>query len=238
MADSQHRHGCQRADHPNIGRRRLLQVGGMALFGTSMADLLRLEAQKGRTPARGSTAPGEIGRLHFPIGRPLAARDVRSQARCHRRHSRRVRHDPNRIVRSPLLRIFAAAGGACRQVFHRSDDASPVRPAVPQRAQQQHLSAAHRNRRNAGWRHQYVDRQSPAWPIRMAVDWFADRLRQADGCGSRVAGGYRDSARKFDAVSRARLGHSRPALRPLGSRSGAAVPRTRRRRFVPQLLQP
>jgi hypothetical protein len=36
--------GCQPADHPAIGRRELLQVGGIGLIGTSMADVLRLEA--------------------------------------------------------------------------------------------------------------------------------------------------------------------------------------------------
>jgi hypothetical protein len=38
------RHGCNHSDHPRIDRRQLLQVGGMALLGTSLADLLRLEA--------------------------------------------------------------------------------------------------------------------------------------------------------------------------------------------------
>ena len=42
---SPHRQGCTHSDHPNLGRRKLLQVGGMALLGTSLADLLRLEAQ-------------------------------------------------------------------------------------------------------------------------------------------------------------------------------------------------
>src|SRR5476651_1644576 len=40
-----HHHDSRRSDHPDLGRRRLLQVGGMALLGTSLADLLRLEAQ-------------------------------------------------------------------------------------------------------------------------------------------------------------------------------------------------
>lgn len=39
-----HRAGCQRFDHPSIGRRDLLQAGGLALLGTGMADLLCLEA--------------------------------------------------------------------------------------------------------------------------------------------------------------------------------------------------
>jgi hypothetical protein len=37
--------GCQREDHPAIGRRELLQVGALSLMGTSLADLLRLQAQ-------------------------------------------------------------------------------------------------------------------------------------------------------------------------------------------------
>src|SRR5262245_8383892 len=40
-----HRAGCRREDHPRIGRRNLLQAGTLSLFGTGLADLLRLEAQ-------------------------------------------------------------------------------------------------------------------------------------------------------------------------------------------------
>ncbi len=39
-----HRFGCCREDHHQIGRRELLQVGGMSLVGIGLADLLRLEA--------------------------------------------------------------------------------------------------------------------------------------------------------------------------------------------------
>lgn len=39
-----HRNGCSPQDHPRIGRRELLQVGGLGLFGMTMADLLRFEA--------------------------------------------------------------------------------------------------------------------------------------------------------------------------------------------------
>ena len=46
-----HRIGCRRDDHPRIGRRDLLQVGGLSLFGTGLADLLRLEAQATPGPA-------------------------------------------------------------------------------------------------------------------------------------------------------------------------------------------
>ena len=38
------RAGCQRDDHPRLGRRALLGVGGLGMFGASLADLSRLEA--------------------------------------------------------------------------------------------------------------------------------------------------------------------------------------------------
>lgn len=47
--------GCQPQDHPRIGRRELLQVGGLSLFGTNLADLLWLESQAGG-PARRANA--------------------------------------------------------------------------------------------------------------------------------------------------------------------------------------
>src|SRR5262249_45387872 len=40
-----HRTGCNRSDHPQIGRRELLQVGAVSLLGAGMSDLLRLETQ-------------------------------------------------------------------------------------------------------------------------------------------------------------------------------------------------
>src|SRR5262249_49123560 len=46
------RYACHPEDHPRIGRRELLRVGGLGLFGTSLADLLRLEAQACGPPAR------------------------------------------------------------------------------------------------------------------------------------------------------------------------------------------
>jgi hypothetical protein len=42
---ARHRVGCRRDDHPHIGRRELLRVGGLSLFGAGLADLLALEAQ-------------------------------------------------------------------------------------------------------------------------------------------------------------------------------------------------
>ena len=40
-----HRLGCRRDDHPQIGRRDLLQVGGLSLIGMGLGDLSRLEAE-------------------------------------------------------------------------------------------------------------------------------------------------------------------------------------------------
>ena len=47
-----HRLGCRREEHPAIGRRELLHVGGMSLVGFGMSDLLRLEAQAARPASR------------------------------------------------------------------------------------------------------------------------------------------------------------------------------------------
>jgi hypothetical protein len=56
-----HRHGCQRNDHPRIGRRELLEVGGMSLFGVGLADLLRLESQAATAgPATGGRAKAVV----------------------------------------------------------------------------------------------------------------------------------------------------------------------------------
>lgn len=45
-----HRAGCDRSEHPRIGRRELLQVGALGLLGTGLADLLRLEAHAASLP--------------------------------------------------------------------------------------------------------------------------------------------------------------------------------------------
>ena len=49
-----HRLGCQREDHPQIGRRELLEVGGMSLVGMGLADLLRLESHADGLPQQRS----------------------------------------------------------------------------------------------------------------------------------------------------------------------------------------
>ena len=46
------RTGCHHQDHPHVGRRELLHVGGMSLVGMGLSDLLRLEAQAKDTGSR------------------------------------------------------------------------------------------------------------------------------------------------------------------------------------------
>ena len=46
---SVHRVGCHVEDHPLIGRRDLLQIGGVSLLGMGLSDLLRLEAHAATT---------------------------------------------------------------------------------------------------------------------------------------------------------------------------------------------
>lgn len=57
MGERHHRAGCRRGDHPQIGRRELLQAGGLTLLGTGLDDVLRLEAVAAatRAPARGKS---------------------------------------------------------------------------------------------------------------------------------------------------------------------------------------
>ena len=55
MSYPEHRKGCRREDHPDIGRRRLIEAGCLSLLGGTLADLLRAEAQANpepRGPAR------------------------------------------------------------------------------------------------------------------------------------------------------------------------------------------
>ena len=55
-----HRLGCRREDHPSIGRRELLQVGAMSLFGAQLADLLRLESQAATAAPRRARAKSVV----------------------------------------------------------------------------------------------------------------------------------------------------------------------------------
>jgi len=57
---SKHRQGCRREDHPQVGRRDLLQVGSMGLVGMGLSDLLRLEAQASAVNARPGKAKSVV----------------------------------------------------------------------------------------------------------------------------------------------------------------------------------
>jgi hypothetical protein len=63
--------GCCRSDHPAIGRRDLLQVGGMSLIGMGLADLLRLESQASpRKDSGPRSAPARSVIFIFQSGGP------------------------------------------------------------------------------------------------------------------------------------------------------------------------
>lgn len=57
-----HRVGCRPEEHPRIGRRELLQVGGLGLFGATLGDLFRLEAQAAPQPRK---RPGKAKTVVF-----------------------------------------------------------------------------------------------------------------------------------------------------------------------------
>jgi hypothetical protein len=54
------RYGCTRGDHPKIGRRRLLQAGGLSLFGLSLSDLLRAESRADEASRARATAKSVV----------------------------------------------------------------------------------------------------------------------------------------------------------------------------------
>lgn len=62
---STHRSGCCRADHPHVGRRDLLQIGGMSLVGMGLGDLLRMEAQAATKNTFAPGAPGKAKSVVF-----------------------------------------------------------------------------------------------------------------------------------------------------------------------------
>ena len=60
MFDPTHRAGCNATDHPAIGRRQLIQAGGIALLGTGLSDLMRLEAEAAAGPKRTARAKSVV----------------------------------------------------------------------------------------------------------------------------------------------------------------------------------
>lgn len=59
-ASRSRREGCRPEDHPLIGRRALVQAGGMSLVGLGLSDLLELETQ-----AAGNDRPGKARSVVF-----------------------------------------------------------------------------------------------------------------------------------------------------------------------------
>lgn len=59
MLDRCRHPGCRCEDHPRVGRRDLLRVGGMGLVGMGLSDLLRLESQAARS-GRAATAKSVV----------------------------------------------------------------------------------------------------------------------------------------------------------------------------------
>ncbi len=60
MFDQRHRSGCTPTDHPDIGRRRLLEAGGLSILGMSLADLLRIDAQAASASSARGTAKSVV----------------------------------------------------------------------------------------------------------------------------------------------------------------------------------
>jgi hypothetical protein len=60
MPRSPHRQGCTPTDHPHIGRRRLLEAGGVSLFGLGLGDLLHTEALGAEGSGRRATAKSVV----------------------------------------------------------------------------------------------------------------------------------------------------------------------------------
>ena len=64
-----HRLGCRPDEHPRIGRRQLLQAGGLSLFGMTLGDLFASGAgRRGQKTAQ----QGEGGRVHLSVRRSIS----------------------------------------------------------------------------------------------------------------------------------------------------------------------
>ena len=231
-----HRLGCTPSDHPNIGRRRLLEAGGLSLFGLGLADLLRVEAQAATAAAARATAKSVV--FIFQSGGPSQHEtwDPKPQAPAE------IRGDygttATRHQRLSHLRVPAEAGRADRSVFDRPHDAPSGGAAVSQRAQRRRCTwcrpAAASCRRAKRRRPSHLPKPRRfEWPsIGSAIAYALP-----DGASLRSAAGRRDCRGQI-ANARHRTRHAGQQVRPLARRPGAAVPHARRRRIVPQLLCP
>src|SRR5262249_37752252 len=77
---------------------------------------------------------GPLGGLHLPVGRPLAARDLRPQARGAGRRPGRLGVARTAAPRVRLRRAPPPPGRPRPPIRGGAYDAPPRRPAVPQRA--------------------------------------------------------------------------------------------------------
>ena len=135
--------GCLAGDHPSIGRRGVLQLGGLTLLGTGLGDLLRLEGQAAEQPA-GRQASAKSVVFIFQSGgpsqhetwdpKPMAPETIRGEYGV----------TQTRTAGESFLRVPAQACPAVRPVLHRPYHASCRWSPVSQRAQQLPLPAAHR----------------------------------------------------------------------------------------------
>ncbi len=225
-----HRAGCCRQDHPAFGRRDLLQVGGLSLVGMGLADLLRLEAQaaQGAGDATGSAKAKSVVFIFQSGGpsqhetfdpKPTAPAGIRGEYGITQTRLAGVRF----CEYLPRLAARADRFSIVRTMHHTAE------PRVPQRAQQLSLPAAHRHDRAAAGRHQRLDQSAAPgrieWPSIGSMIAYAapPRARSAWPAVVEIAAGQPHD------VSRPRARHARPALRALGRRPGAAVPRAGRR---------
>ena len=101
-----------------LSRRAFLQIGGLAMGGLCLPQLLRAEAQLRHQQS------AQVRHHDLPVRRPAASGHGRSQAGCSRRGSRRIQADPHQRARHRHLRASAA---------HGDDDGSPGRHSLPRR---------------------------------------------------------------------------------------------------------
>ena len=215
---------CTPADHPAIGRRELLQAGGIGFLGTGLADLLRLEAQaaegagiapgRSRWSSSSSRAARRSTRRSTPSPTPptaSAANTARRRRRCPASASastcRGWRRGPtsSRIVRTmhhPADRQFRNEHNSCHYLLHTGTTELPA--GRHQRHRSPRRGRAASSGRRIGSMIAYAAPPRPEVGLPAVVEIPRGNLMT---------------------LSRPRPGHARAAVRPLGRRSGRAVQR-------------
>ncbi len=128
-------YGGKRRFWDGISRRDFLSVGGLAVGGLTLADLLRLEAQGATTGRKG----GQGDHHDLPARWPHASRYLRSQATSGARIPWRIQPRPDECRGRADLRTDATASHDHGQVVHcarrqvryraqfpRADDGGPI----------------------------------------------------------------------------------------------------------------